>query len=121
MTTCRLVVGGNYCHWKTKTEKNTTIKDAIRPGFVSPWFVIVFCVVFSAIYLYFINSSATKGYQMKQIEKEITDLQKESEQLKIKEAELKSLYRIEEGSKNLNMGETTQVSFIEEKSPVAMR
>ena len=121
MTTNRLVVGGNYCHWKTKINTETDIKDILKPGFVSPWFVVVVCVIFAGIYLYFINNSATKGYQMRQIEKEISDLQKENEQLKIREAELKSLYQIEASSKELNMAETVQVGYIDEKSPVAMK
>ena len=48
-------------------------------------------------------------------------LKKESERLRIKEAELKSLYRIEESSRDLEMSEPAQVSFIEEKSPVALK
>lgn len=121
MTTSRVVIRGSHCHWRPKVNKNTKIKEILRPGFVSPWFVAVIFIVFSGIYLYFINTSATKGYEMRQIEKEITDLKKESEELRIREAELKSLYQIEESSKQLNMAEALQVSFIEEKSPLAMR
>ncbi len=119
MTTSRVVIRGSYCRWKTKTNKN--IKEILRPGFVSPWFVVAVFIAFSGIYLYFINSGAIKGYEMRQIEKEISSLKKESEELRIKEAELKSLYRIEESSRRLNMAQTLQVSFIEEKSPLAMK
>lgn len=120
-TASRVAIGRNYCHWKTKNNRDTNIKNVLKPGFVSPWFVVVAFLFLAGIYLYFINSSATKGYQIRQIEGELTNLKKESEQLRIREAELKSLYHIEESSKQLNMAETVQMSFIEEKSPVAMR
>lgn len=120
-TASRVAIGGNYCRWKTKTNRNTNIKNYSRPGFVSPWFVIAVFLIFSGIYLYYTNSSAAKGYQIRQVEKEISDLKKENEQLKIREAELKSLYNIEELSRELNMAKAVQVSFIEEKSPVAMK
>ena len=119
MTAGRMVIKRNYCHWKTKTNSNK--KKQIKAGFISPWFVIFLFVLASGVYLYFINCSATKGYQVRQIEKDIADLKKENETLRIKEAELKSLYRIEESSKQLNMAETVQVSFIENGSPVAMK
>lgn len=119
MTTNQVVVGGNYCHWRAKT--NTNKNEFLRPGFASPWLVVVIIFVFSGIYLYFTNSSAGKGYEMRQVEKDISELKKESEQLRIKEAELKSLYHIEESSREFNMADANKISYIEEKSPVAMK
>lgn len=122
MTTAgRVVIRGNFHHWKIKTEKNTNIKGLLRKGSAGSWFVIAAFLVIATAYLYCVNSTATKGYQIKQTEKEITELQKESEQLKIREAELKSLYNIEESSKRLNMAGVAQVSYVEEESPLAMR
>lgn len=118
-TASRVAMRGCICHWKTKT--NTQKKEANIPGFVSPWFIIALFLVSAGIYLYFINNSAIKGSQMREIEKQITDLKKEDEQLRIKEAELKSLYRIEESSRQLNMTEAFQVSYLEEKGPMAMK
>lgn len=120
-TASRVVIRGNFHHWKTKTARNTNIKEFLQQGFASSWLIVATFLVIAALYLYCINSTATKGYQMKQTEKEITEFQKESEQLKIKEAELKSLYNIEESSRKLNMAETAQISYIEEESPLAMR
>lgn len=119
MTTSRMVIRGSYC--QAKPNININIKGAILPGFASPWVVVALLLVIAGFYIYCINSSATKGYQMRQVETEITDLEKENEQLRIKEAELKSLYRIEESSKSLNMAEPAEISYIEEKGPVAMK
>lgn len=118
-TTSRAAMGGNYCRWKTKI--NTQKKEMTASGFANPWLIVALFLIGAGIYLYFINSSAVKGYEMREIEKEITDLKKEDEQLRMKEAELKSLYRIEESSRQLNMAETSQISYIEEKGPMAMK
>lgn len=119
MTVSQVAVRKYHCQWKIKTKINK--KRERRSGFASPWLIVAAFLVFSGIYVYCINGNATKGYQIKKIEKEIEELKKENENLLIKEAELKSLYRIEESTKKLNMAETVQVSFIEEKSPVAMK
>lgn len=108
--------------WQQNTKRKTNIEKKDIKGFASSSVLIVaLLVVSTGIYLYSINGSAVRGYQMKQVEKEIQNLKKENEDLKIKEAELKSLYRIEESSKNLNMESLKNVSYIEETGPVAMK
>ncbi|MCX6765846.1 MAG: hypothetical protein NT136_02715 [Candidatus Moranbacteria bacterium] len=122
MTGSRVLVKGGYCHWGTVAAKNKDKYKIQKPGFASPWFVVALFIALAGIlYLYFINSSATKGYQIRQVEKDISQLKKENEQLRIKEAELKSLYYIEETSKQFNMSEAANISYIEEKSPVALK
>ena len=103
---------------KKKTKnKNEKILGSISIGFV----VVFFIALAGIIYIYSINSSAVKGYKIRQAENQIKDLKKESEQLRIKEAELKSLYHIEEASKRMKMNELKEVSFIDEVSPVALK
>lgn len=109
----------SYCCWQPKTkikiQQNTT-------GFISPFVIIVVFVALAGIfYIYSINSSAVKGYKIKEIEKNISQLKEENEKLKIREAELQSLYYIEEESKKLNMTELKDVSYIEETGPIAFR
>jgi len=108
--------------WQRVAKRKTNTENKSIKGFINSTVLIVALIIFSAgIYLYSINSSAAKGYQMKQVEKEINILKKENENLKIKEAELKSLYYIEESSKSLNMEDLKNVSYIQETGPVAMK
>ena len=101
---------------KTNSRRNRNL------GSINLSFVIVFFLALSGmIYLYSINGSAVKGYKIRQAETEISELKKENEKLMIKEAELKSLYHIEEASKELNMDELNDISYIDEISPVAFR
>ena len=108
--------------WQRVAKRKTNIENKNIKGFINSTVLIITLLIVSAgIYLYSINGSAAKGYQMKQVEKEINTLNKENENLKIKEAELKSLYHIEESSKNMNMGDIKNVSYIQETGPVAMK
>jgi cell division protein FtsL len=83
-------------------------------------FIVLACTVFSGLfYIYSVNQTAVKGIQIRNAEKEIANQQKDNETLKIKEAELKSLYHIEEQSKQLNMFDSANVKYVEENPSVA--
>jgi hypothetical protein len=89
-------------------------------GFISPVFVVLACTAFSGLfYIYSVNQTAIKGISIRNAEKQVADQSKNNESLKIKEAELKSLYRIEEASSQLNMAPAASVKYIEEVPVVA--
>ncbi len=119
MTASQMAMNHFHCRWKTKINNNKNKKN--KPGFAIPKLVIFMFLILAGIYIYCINNNASKGIKMKQLEKEISELKNENEALRLKEAELKSLYHIEETSKKLNMAEILQVSYLEEKSPLAMK
>lgn len=104
---------------KRKIQKNTQPKKSVA-GFISPAFVVLACAVFSGVfYVYSINQTATKGIAIQQAEKEIARKRNENESLKIREAEVKSLYHIEDESKNMNMVSSKNVTYLEESPTVA--
>ena len=108
--------------WQHKTKRKTNTEEKNIKGFInSSVLIVALLFVCGSIYLYSINSSAVKGYQVRQVEKEILELKKQNEDLRIREAELKSLYHVEESSKNMNMGDLKNISYIEETGPVAMK
>ena len=89
-------------------------------GFISPVFIVLACTAFSGLfYIYSVNQTAIKGIAIRNAEQEISRKQKDNEALKIKEAELKSLYNIEQTSKQLNMVDAANVKYIEESPSVA--
>lgn len=69
--------------------------------------------------MYSVNQTAVKGLAIRNAEKDILQQQKDNESLKIKEAELKSLYRIEDSSRQQNMVDSTNVKYLEESQTVA--
>lgn len=104
-------------------RKNNLIEKTPRlntAGFISPVFVVLSCMAFSGLfYMYSVNQTAVKGLAIRNAEREIVQQKKDNESLKIKEAELKSLYRIEESSRQLEMIDSTNVKYLEENPAVA--
>lgn len=113
---------GSMLPWGSNTKRKVNRKEIQFRGFSRFGIILVVLIVIAGLYyMYSINCSAVKGYQARQIEKEIKTLREENEKLRIKEAQLKSLHYIEETSRNLNMAETVNVSYIEETGPVAYK
>ncbi len=109
--------------WQEKTKRNIHVPSAPNlhnAGFISPVFIVLACTAFSGLfYIYSVNQTAVKGISIREAEKEVLRTKKENEQLKIKAAELMSLYNIEEASKSLEMVEASSVKFIDEAPSVA--
>ena len=105
-----------------KTKKIYAETKAVsKLGSASYVFALIFAVISAgAFYLYQVNDLATKGYEIKEIENRINELQKESKKMKIKEVELRSMYNIEKATENLDLVNASNVSYLEMNSPVAM-
>lgn len=113
---------GHSCSWQSNTKRNIQKKRLSFAGFINPIFVVLGCGVFAGLlYLYSVNSTAVKGLEIRAIEKQIAQAEKEKEALRIKEAELKSLYKIEQSSRDMNMSELGSVEYIEEVPKMAMK
>ncbi len=108
--------------WSPKIKREIKKDEKGSKGFAKFGILLgAFVVVSGILYLYSINASAVKGYQIRQIEKDISELKKENDRLKIREAQLKSLRKIEESSRNVNMGDAKNISYLEETGPLALR
>ena len=123
MTKRTVVIRKKSSYVQPKTKRNIPIqlpKMSNAAGFISPVFVVLACTVFSGLfYVYSINQTAVKGIAVRSAEKEIADRKKENESLKIKEAELKSLYRIEQATRQMDMADVQQINYLEENPSVA--
>lgn len=124
MTNRTIVIRRKSFDWQSNIKRKTQrkiIPNKHQAGFISPVIVVLACAVFSGLlYIYSINQTATKGIEIRRIETEISRYKEENELLKIREAELKSLYNIEESSKNLQMVDSENVKYLEESSSVAI-
>jgi len=124
MTNRTIVIRRKSFGWQSNIKRKTQtqiIQKTHQAGFISPVIVVLVCTVFSGLlYIYSVNQTAVKGIEIRRIEKEIAEQKKNNEALKIKEAELKSLYNIEGSSKNLNMVDSENVKYLEESPSVAL-
>lgn len=123
--TKRTVVIRKNCRWQPNIKRKIQFKTASNPrfsGFISPVFVVLACTAFSGLlYIYCVNQTAVKGIEIRRVEQEISSQKKNNEALKIREAELKSLYHIEQQSKELDMVDCPNAKYLEENSSVAYR
>lgn len=100
-----------------KRESNASSAD-----FKSMLFVMAGCCIFAgAFYLYQVNNIAIKGYEMKEVENRIQDLEKENQRLKIREVESRSMYNIEKSTEGLNLINSANITYVEMRGPVAMK
>lgn len=124
MTNRTVVVRRKSCNLqpniKRKTILPTVAKSSHTAGFINPVFVVLACTAFSGLfYIYSVNQTAVKGIAIRSAENAVAQQKKANESLKIKEAELKSLYHIEESSKQLNMAPVASAKYLEETPSVA--
>lgn len=80
--------------------------------------LIVF--VAGGCYLYSVNRTAVQGYHMRALEQGIGKLKQENAELKITEADLRSLYRIEASEEARSMQKLENIIYLEERGPVAL-
>ncbi|QQS20701.1 MAG: hypothetical protein IPL87_03990 [Candidatus Moraniibacteriota bacterium] len=84
---------------------------------------LVFSAIFVALslggYLFSVNRNAVSGYSMRLAEKNMAELSDESQKLRIREAELRSLYGLEEASARLDMVPITESTSVDEPGPIA--
>lgn len=107
---------------KREEAHSSSRKGNIRIGLAGTVTFLVTVVIFSgAFYLYQVNDLATKGYEIKDLENRIAELEKANEDGKIKEVELKSMYNIEKSTENLNLVSSSDITYLETNGPVAMK
>jgi len=97
-------------------------KKGSYPGLAVVGFVLIgVAFLAGALYLYQVNSIATKGYELREIENKIQESEKEVNKLKIKEVELKSMYNIEKATEGLNLVTASEISYLDIAGPMAMK
>jgi cell division protein FtsL len=103
-------------------ERKGALKTKPKMGRVTLSFILAVLVCASGIfYIFEVNNLATKGYEIRELENQLKDVQKANETLRIQAAELKSMYKIEEKTKELNMVAPKDVSYLNIPGDVAMK
>lgn len=74
-----------------------------------------------ALYLYSVNRSAIQGYQIRTLENNLEALKKDNAELKIEEAQTRSLSRVETGSETLRMEKVNAPETLTLGNTVAFR
>lgn len=104
-----------------RKEKAGQKEDSYSGLTVVGFVLIAVTFLAGALYLYQVNSIATKGYEYKEVENRIQEAEREINKLKIQEVELKSMYNIEKATEGLNLVTVSEVSYLDIAGPVAMK
>ena len=111
-----------FAHGVLAGKERPSQEEGSYPGLAVIGFVLIAVAFLSgALYLYQVNSIATKGYEFREIENKIQESEKEINKLKIKEVELKSMYNIEKATEGLNLITASEISYLDIAGPVAMK
>lgn len=111
----------SYCVYRRGVQKENTKNRTTAQGFGSVGVFVFSCVVLTGIlYLFSANDVAIKGGEIYTVEKEISELSRENEQLTIQEAQLRSLENIESIVKDKGMEEISDPVYIDKETYVAL-
>lgn len=84
--------------------------DLSQNGLKILLFILIVFVGLS--YLYYINQTATGGFDIKGVENQIEDIKKDNKQLQVRAAEMQSLSNIEAASGEMQMVATTSIEYL---------
>lgn len=97
--------------------ETVSFSGAVHPAVLAAVFLFF---ISGVAYLYAMNRGAVQGYETRTLEREISELKKENAKLKLSEAEVLSLSRIEESSRNREMVPVESIRTIENRGSIAI-
>lgn len=108
---------------RSEASRSENVDRRVWNGSVRRATLLVAMIVFVSVaaYLFSVNRNAVAGYSMRVAEKRVAELSNESQRLRIREAELRSLYGLEEASRHLDMVPITDAVLVEESDSIAYR
>lgn len=77
-----------------------------------PILLVAVIVVAGFSYIFYVNQTATGGFEIKGFETRITELQEANKKLELQTAEMQSLATIEDGIKDLQMVASTKIQYL---------
>lgn len=118
---CRILSMYGYGKNKQKiTEESIHLDNGF--GRKSMLLILMLGILFGgAFYLYEVNDRATKGYEIREVENRVRELEKESKKMKIKEVELRSMYNLEKATEEFDLVSSNNAIYLEMPGPVAMK
>ncbi len=83
-------------------------------------YLSIFSAIFVLLFFYFsqVNSSASRAFEIQELESELSVLENKNEQLKLDITGLESMKNLEERIVKLNLVKANEVAYVEEHSVI---
>lgn len=94
------------CRPKNKNQKNSYLSTPLRI------LVLAALVTIGIAYVWQISQVSTQGYYLKDLERQVSILEKQNEKLSFEMAELNSMARIETAAKTLGMVKSDSIMYL---------
>lgn len=94
------------CRPKNKNQKNSYVSTPLRV------LVLAALVTVGISYVWQISQVSTQGYYLKDLERQVSILEKQNEKLSFEMAELNSMARIESAAKTLGMVKSDSIVYL---------
>ncbi len=110
-------------HWKSLKQKmaaQTAWQTSQNKNKNRLIFLCLFVFIGCIMYLWQINGLATKSYQIKDLEGKLSELKDENKKLQVEITELRSITRLNERVKKLNMQEVSRLEYLSATGSVAL-
>lgn len=92
--------------------------DKLTKGLARVKILIFILLIISGIaYFWQINSLSTRGFKIKELEKDIQQLKLDNQKLELEATNEQSMFNLDEQIKRLNMVELTQVEYLRPTGP----
>lgn len=79
--------------------------------------IFVLLIISGLAYFWQINSLSTRGFKIKELEKDIQQLKSDNQKLELEVTNEQSMFNLDEQIKSLNMVELTQVEYLRPTGP----
>ncbi|GEM_PF-6687995 len=119
MSNC--VVGLCYPQ-KKAIEKQRNFQKTENQKTIRFWVLLtlsIFIFLSGIIYVFETNKLAAMGNERRKAKEQLERLKKENEEMKLKEAQLRSIYELEKARKNLSLQKPEKIEFLEVESHFA--
>ena len=106
---------------RSKIRKRTVSQKARESKFTVSMFSVALICVAGLLYVFQISGVATKGYEIENYEKTLTELQRKNQKMLIEIADLKSMNNLKDESGKLSVIDYRDITYITSiSSAVAM-
>lgn len=92
-----------YSAEKNNRGQGKTWNTHVASAHIAVVALLALSLLSAGLYVYSVNRNAVQGYAIRTLEKNLKELKKTNAELRVREAEAKSLSRVEAGSLDLRM------------------